>query len=95
MRQDQREAYDALHGAVERVARLPDDAEVDDSVTVMDPPEQRMVVEYVVMAAVRSPALVETEETQYQFVSRDDQGRSLLHHHAEGLVLRAHRWLGR
>lgn len=95
MRPDQRAAYEALHAAVEAVTRLPDDAEHDDSVTVADPPEQRMVVEYVVMAAVRSPGMVEDEVTQYEFISRDDQGRSLLHHHAEGLVARAAWWLSR
>lgn len=93
MRQDQREAYAALHAAVERVMRLPDDAEHDDTVTVVDPPEQRMVVEYVVVAAVRSPGMVEDNLTQYEFISRDDQGRPLLHHHAEGLVDRAQWWL--
>lgn len=95
MRPDQRAAYEALHAAVEAVARLPDDSEVDDTVTVTDPPEQRMVVEYVVMAAVRSPGMVEDNLTQYQFVSRDDKGRPLLHHHAEGLAQRLLWWLGR
>lgn len=83
-------AYAALHDAIERIVRLDGDPElvVEEDVTRGDPPEQRMVMEYAVIAAVKSPVLIEMEGTQYYTIYRDDQGRHLPYHHAEGLLHR-------